>query len=57
MIGPTVDSFLRPTDSDGNPICDNVFFIGNTLNGYDSAYEKSGNGVAISTAYFASLNV
>ena len=41
---------------DGNPLCGNVFFIGKTLGGYDHAAEKSGNGVALSTALFAAMN-
>ena len=47
---------LRPLGKDGNPLCSNVFFIGKTLGGYDHAAEKSGNGVALSTALFAAMN-
>ena len=56
LLGPDVDAKLRPLGKDGNPLCDNVFFIGKTLGGYDHAAEKSGNGVALSTALFAAMN-
>lgn len=56
LLGPNVDASLRPLGGDGNPVADNVFFIGKTLGGYDHAAEKSGNGVALSTAYFAAMN-
>lgn len=56
LLGPEVDTLLRPLDAKGSPVCDNVFFIGKTLGGYDHAAEKSGNGVALSTAYFAATH-
>ena len=56
LLGPDVDAKLRPLGKDGNPLCGNVFFIGKTLGGYDHAAEKSGNGVALSTALFAAMN-
>lgn len=56
LLGPNVDANLRPLGGDGKPVADNVFFIGKTLGGYDHAAEKSGNGVALSTAYFAAMN-
>lgn len=56
LLGPDVDALLRPLGATGGPVADNVFFIGKTLGGYDHAAEKSGNGVALSTAYFAALN-
>ena len=56
LLGPHVDSSLRPLGSDGSPLCSNVFFIGKTLGGYDHATEKSGNGVALATACFAARN-
>lgn len=56
LLGPDVDAKLRPLAKDGTPLCDNVFFVGKTLGGYDHATEKSGNGVALSTACFAAMN-
>ena len=56
LLGPDVDDRLRPLGKEGNPLCDNVFFIGKTLGGYDNATEKSGNGVALATALFAAMN-
>ncbi len=56
LLGPDVDAKLRPLGKDGAPLCDNVFFIGKTLGGYDHAAEKSGNGVALATALFAAMN-
>lgn len=56
LLGPHVDSKLRPLAADGSPLCSNVAFIGKTLGGYDHATEKSGNGVALATAWFAALN-
>ncbi len=57
LLGPLVDARLRPLKIDGSPLCSNVFFIGKTLGGYDDATEKSGNGVALATAWFAAGNV
>ena len=57
LLGPNVDRFLRPLGPDGTPVCSNVFFIGKTLGGYDEAAEKSGNGVALATAFFAVRNI
>lgn len=53
LLGPAVDARFRPVDANGKPICDNVFFVGKALGGYDHAREKSGNGVAIATAWHA----
>lgn len=53
LLGPAVDAHFRPVDADGKPLCDNVFFVGKALGGYDHAREKSGNGVAIATAWHA----
>lgn len=55
LLGPTVDARFRPVDANGKPLCDNVFFVGKALGGYDHAHEKSGNGVAIATAWHAVL--
>jgi len=50
-----VDNKLRPVDDAGNVLLENVFVAGKTLAGYDYCSEKSGNGVALATAYRAGL--
>jgi glycerol-3-phosphate dehydrogenase subunit B len=52
-FGVKVDKGLRAVDKCGEPILENVRFAGRILAGYDFAAEKSGNGVALATAYFA----
>ena len=52
-FGVRVDERLRPIDASGNVVLDNVFIAGKTLAGYDYCLEKSGNGVALATAYRA----
>ena len=44
---------LHPVDADGRVLFENVFFVGRSLGGYDGAVEKSGNGVALATAWQA----
>lgn len=51
--GVEVDAGLRAVDAGGGVFCDNVFFAGRTLGGYDDAAEKSGNGVAVATGWAA----
>lgn len=52
-FGVNVDKNLNPLNSDGKKIADNVKVVGKTLAGYDFCSEKSGNGVALITAYKA----
>lgn len=52
-FGVKVDEDLTPITKDGKKIASNVKFVGRSLAGYDFCYEKSGNGVAIITAYKA----
>lgn len=54
-VGVAVNARLNPMQADGSALYDNVFFIGRTLGNYDHAIEKSGNGVALATA-FAAVN-
>ena len=54
-FGVKVDAKLRPVDDAGNVLLENVFVAGKTLAGYDYCFEKSGNGVALATAYRAGL--
>lgn len=52
-FGVKTDSCLRPVDTSGRVLLENVFVAGRTLAGYDYCQEKSGNGVALATAYRA----
>ncbi|MDR2668999.1 MAG: anaerobic glycerol-3-phosphate dehydrogenase subunit B, partial [Desulfovibrio sp.] len=52
-MGVVVNRDLQAVDAAGNPLLFNVFFAGRTLGGYDFAAEKSGNGVALATGWFA----
>jgi glycerol-3-phosphate dehydrogenase subunit B len=54
-FGVKVDAALRPVNETGNVLLENVFVAGKTLAGYDYCAEKSGNGVALATAYQAGL--
>jgi len=54
-FGVRVDAKLRPVDEAGDVLLENVFVAGKTLAGYDYCYEKSGNGVALATAFRAGL--
>lgn len=51
--GVAVNENLQPVDPTGEVLLSNVQFIGRSLQGYDFCFEKSGNGVAITTAYHA----
>lgn len=51
--GVRVDSDMCPIDAQGKVLLTNVHLAGNILAGYDYAGEKSGNGVAVVTAYQA----
>ncbi len=50
--GIETDNTLRPTNK-GQLLLDNVYVVGRALAGYDFCFEKSGNGVAICSAYHA----
>ena len=54
--GVMVDAAMSPQRLDGMPALDNVFFAGRSVGGYDFASEKSGNGVAVATAWRAALS-
>jgi glycerol-3-phosphate dehydrogenase subunit B len=56
-LGVATDASLRPVDPAGDPVLENVFFVGRSLRGYDHALEKSGNGVALATGYAAGMTV
>ncbi len=51
--GVTVNENLQALDTQGEILADNVHFAGRTLGVYDFAAEKSGNGVALATAFAA----
>lgn len=50
--GIETDDKLRPLQH-GQVLLDNVHVVGRALSGYDFCFEKSGNGVAICSAYHA----
>ncbi len=52
-FGLQVDDKLRPVDATGKLLLENVHIAGKSLAGYDYCAEKSGNGVALATAYHA----
>ena len=54
-FGIRTDGRLRPVDEAGKVLMDNVFVAGKMVAGYDYCAEKSGNGVALATAYQAGL--
>ena len=55
-IGLAVDETMRPLDADGKVVLSNVFVAGRNLQGYDYCFEKSGNGVALASAYQAAMS-
>ncbi|MBP2664836.1 MAG: glycerol-3-phosphate dehydrogenase, anaerobic, subunit [Firmicutes bacterium] len=55
-IGIQVDTNLRPVNSEGQVVLENVYVAGRNLAGYDYCLEKSGNGVALVSGYKAGLN-
>lgn len=57
QFGVAVDSALAPVAADGSALISNVKVIGRSLAGYDFCVEKSGNGVAIATAYKAAISL
>lgn len=52
-MGVRVNNVLNAVDEGQTPVMENVRFVGRTLGGYDFVAEKSGNGVALVTAYCA----
>jgi glycerol-3-phosphate dehydrogenase subunit B len=53
IMGVKVNENLNALDEKENILLENVRFVGRTLGGYDFVAEKSGNGVALVTAYCA----
>jgi glycerol-3-phosphate dehydrogenase subunit B len=52
-MGVKVNDSLQAVDAGENILMDNVRFVGRTIGGYDFVNEKSGNGVALVSAYCA----
>lgn len=52
-LGVKTDASMRPVDSEGNPLLENVHFCGRSLSGYDFTAEKSGHGVALASGHLA----
>ncbi|QJW48752.1 anaerobic glycerol-3-phosphate dehydrogenase subunit B [bacterium BFN5] len=57
QLGIQVDETMRPLDADGNTVLSNVHIAGRSLAGYDFCFEKSGNGVALASAYKAAISL
>ena len=57
QLGVRVNARLNALSSERSPLWDNVFFVGRTLAGYDFVSEKSGNGVAVASGYYAGTQV
>ncbi len=57
LYGIKTDDNLRPLRENGELVASNLRVIGRGLAGYDFCFEKSGNGVALSTAYAALANL
>ena len=56
-VGVLVDEDLRPVDRGGGVVYEDLYAAGAVLGCYDYVAEKSGMGVAITTAYKAALSV
>ncbi len=57
QMGVRVNEKLQPLTANNTPLADNVYFAGRSLGGYDFAAEKSGNGVALATAWYAAQHI
>ncbi len=57
QYGVLVNNDLRPIDGNGTVLVSNLKVVGRSLAGYDFCFEKSGNGVAIATAYKAAISL
>lgn len=55
-FGIQVDKDLTPVSTAGEKLLSNVKVVGRSLAGYDFCFEKSGNGVALITAYKAAVD-
>jgi glycerol-3-phosphate dehydrogenase subunit B len=51
--GIAVDASLRPVNAAGDIQLNNLYIAGRNLAGYDNCMEKSGNGVAVASGYYA----
>ncbi len=56
QLGIQVDEAMRPLSADGSILLSNVHVAGKSLGGYDFCFEKSGNGVALASAYQAAIS-
>jgi glycerol-3-phosphate dehydrogenase subunit B len=52
-VGVAVDGELRPVDSEGRPVYENLHAAGAILAGAEPWREKSGNGISVATGYRA----
>lgn len=56
LAGVTVNYEMCPVNENGEKVLKNVFVTGRNLCGYDFCFEKSGNGVALASAYQAAAS-
>lgn len=56
-LGIRVDEKMRPQTPEGATVLSNVHIVGRNLAGYDFCFEKSGNGVALASAYQAAMSL
>lgn len=56
-MGAAVNAEFQPLNASGSPLCTNVRYVGRAVGGYDFAAEKSGNGVALASAFVAASRV
>ncbi len=57
QMGVVVNEKLQALNAEGTLVAENVYFAGRTLGAYDYAAEKSGNGVAMATGWYAAQNI
>ncbi|MEG6584321.1 anaerobic glycerol-3-phosphate dehydrogenase subunit GlpB [Dendrosporobacter sp. 1207_IL3150] len=57
QIGINVNSSMQPLNKEGEVVLKNVAVAGRNLSGYDYCFEKSGNGVALASAYCAAMSL
>ena len=57
LVGVTTDDAMRPVGTDGKPVYDNLTVAGSLLAGSTRWEEKSGEGIAIASAWVAARTV
>jgi glycerol-3-phosphate dehydrogenase subunit B len=54
-VGVRTNAALQPVHAGGALAAENVLVAGRSLSGFDPSLEKSGNGVAVVTGYWAGM--